>query len=114
MIFDNGREKVSLTVRSLENANGIFKDIVVEGDLPRNEAEVLLPGSFKYNTKSIWKIGDRIEISNEAEFSQSVTISGFYEYANTDTFFGAEAFMIENRTDCFQYTDVIYRNKLVC
>lgn len=112
MIFDNGREKVSLTVRSLENANGIFKDIVVEGDLPRNEAEVLLPGSFKYNTKSIWKIGDRIEISNEAEFSQSVTISGFYEYANTDTFFGAEAFMIENRTDCFQYTDVIYRNKL--
>lgn len=112
MVFDNGSETVSLTVRSLENIDGIFKNIVIEGELPKNGTEVLLPGSFKYNTKSIWKIGDKIQITNEDGISQTATISGFYEYANTDTFFGAEVFKIENRTDSFQYTDVIYRSKL--
>ena len=112
MVFDNGSETVSLTVRSLENIDGIFKDIVIEGELPKNGTEVLLPGSFKYNTKRIWKIGDKIQITNEDGISQTATISGFYEYANTDTFFGAEVFKIENRTDNFQYMDVIYRCKL--
>lgn len=110
MFFDNGKEAVPVKVRLLENIDGFYKDIVVEGEMPENDAEVLIPGNFRYGTKSIWKIGDNIKITNEEGNTQSATISGFYEYADTDTFFGAEVIKIENETDSFRYCDVIYRS----
>lgn len=112
MVFDNGNEMVSVKVRILENIDGIFGDIVIEGEIPKSGNEVLLPRNFRYSTKSIWEVGDRIKITSEAGKSQTVTISGFYEYSNTDNFFNTEVFKIANETDSFQYGDVIYQSRL--
>lgn len=112
MVFDNGNEMVFVKVRILENIDGIFGDIVIEGEIPKSGNEVLLPRNFRYSTKSIWEVGDRIKITSEAGKSQTVTISGFYEYSNTDNFFNTEVFKIANETDSFQYGDVIYQSRL--
>lgn len=112
MVFDNGNEMVSVKVRILENIDGILGDIVIEGEIPKSGNEVLLPRNFRYSTKSIWEVGDRIKITSEAGKSQTVTISGFYEYSNTDNFFNTEVFKIANETDSFQYGDVIYQSRL--
>ena len=111
-VFDNGYETISIKMKSMENIKGVFKDIIVEGEYPDNDNEMLVPGYLKYSTKTIWKVGDKVRITDEAGKTKDVVICGFYEYISQDTSFMDEVFSLESEKSDFHYCDVIFRNNL--